>query len=93
MRHLTWNENYNTVRVWEVPYGIKTSNCTNISGQSSTAVSRPQGNVQDVGSNPACARNENQTLGDPPPPPPPPTEGGPMVWTGSQWKTGDVKPS
>ena len=37
-------------------------------GQSSTAVPRPQGNVQDVGLNPAGARNENQTLGDPPPP-------------------------
>ena len=56
-------------------------------GQSSTAVPRRHGNVQEVGSNPAGARNENQTLGDPP------TEGGPMVWTGSQWKTGDVKPN
>ena len=34
-------------------------------GQSSTAVRRPHGDVQDVGSNPAGARNENQTLGTP----------------------------
>ena len=49
------------------------------------AVTRPHGNVQDVGSNPAVARNGKWTLGDPP------TEGGPMVQAGSQWKTGDVK--
>ena len=35
-------------------------------GQSSTAVPHPQGNGQDMGLNPAGARNENQTLGDPP---------------------------
>ena len=34
--------------------------------QSSAAVTRPHGNVQDVGLNPAGARNENQTVGDPP---------------------------
>ena len=34
-------------------------------GQSGAAVTRPHGNHQDVGSNPATARNENQTLGDP----------------------------
>ena len=28
-------------------------------------VTHPHGNVQDVGSNPAGARNENQTLGTP----------------------------
>ena len=43
--------------------------------QSSAAVTRPHGNVQDVGLNPAGARNENQTLGDTS------TEGGPLVWT------------
>ena len=34
-------------------------------GQSSAAVTRPHGNVHDVGSNPAAARKENQTLGTP----------------------------
>ena len=34
-------------------------------GQSVAVVRRPHGNHQDVGSNPATARNENQTLGDP----------------------------
>ena len=34
-------------------------------GQSGVAVIRPHVNHQDVGSNPATARNENQTLGDP----------------------------
>ena len=34
-------------------------------GQSGAAVTRLHGNHQDVGSNPATARNENQTLGDP----------------------------
>ena len=56
-------------------------------GQIGVAVTRSYGNDQDVGSNPATARNENQTLGTPC------TEGGPRVWTGSQWKTGDVKPN
>ena len=34
-------------------------------GQSGAVVTRLHGNNQDVGSNPATARNENQTLGDP----------------------------
>ena len=34
-------------------------------GQSGVAVTHLHGNHQDVGSNPATARNENQTLGDP----------------------------
>ena len=51
----------------------------------SAAERRPHGNVQDLDSNPAGARNEKSDIGDPP------TEGSPMVWTGSQWKTGVVK--
>ena len=54
-------------------------------GQSSVVVKRPHCYHGDVGSNPTTTRNENQTLGDPP------TEGSPRVWTGSKWKTGDVK--
>ena len=42
-------------------------------GQSGAAVTRPHGNHQDVGSNPASARNEKRILGGPP------TEGSPMV--------------
>ena len=34
-------------------------------GQSSAAVPCPHGNDQDVGSNPAAARNERQISGDP----------------------------
>ena len=56
-------------------------------GQSSAAVKRPHGNVQDVGSNPGDARNENQTLGTPP------AESSSVVSTGSQWKTGDISVS
>ena len=41
------------------------SSCNTFGGQSSAAVLRPHGNVQNVGSNPAAARNENQTLGTP----------------------------
>ena len=37
-------------------------------------VTRPHGNVQDVGSNPGAARNEKSDMGDSP------TEGSPMVW-------------
>ena len=48
---------------------------------------RPPHNEKDVGSNPAATRKEKSDIGDPP------TEGSPMVWTGSQWKTGDVKPN
>ena len=44
-----------------------------VGGQSGTAVTRPHGNHQDVGSNHAAARNEIWTLGGPP------TEGSPMV--------------
>ena len=44
-----------------------------IGGQSGVVVTRSHGNDQDVGSNPATARND---IG---------------VWTGSQWKTSDVK--
>ena len=46
---------------------------TCLGGQSGVAVTRPHGNHQDVGSNPAAARNEKRTLGGPP------TEGSPMV--------------
>ena len=42
-------------------------------GQSGIAVTRPHGNHQDMGSNPAAARNKKRTLGSPP------TEGSPMV--------------
>ena len=38
----------------------------------------PRRNDKDVGSNPAATRS---------------TEGGRMVWTGSQWKTSCVKPN
>ena len=38
----------------------KTEKC---GGQSGAAVTRLHGNIQDVGSNPADERNENQTLG------------------------------
>ena len=38
---------------------------TVVGGQSGVAVTRLHGNHQDVGSNPATGRNENQTLGDP----------------------------
>ena len=48
---------------------------------------RPRRNDKDVGSNPAATRNEKSDIGDPP------TEGSPMVWTGSKWKTDDVKPN
>ena len=34
-------------------------------GQSGAVVARPHGNTQDVDSNPAAARNEKRTLGDP----------------------------
>ena len=34
-------------------------------GQSGAVVARPHGNTQDVGSNPAVTRKENQTLGTP----------------------------
>ena len=34
-------------------------------GKNGATVTRPHGNVQDVGSNPAVSRNENQTLGTP----------------------------
>ena len=50
------------------------------------AVTHPLRNDKDVGSNPAAAKRKTD-IGDPP------TEGSPMVWTGSQWKTGDVKPN
>ena len=36
-----------------------------LGGQSGVAVTRPHGNHQDVGSNPATARNEKQALGVP----------------------------
>ena len=74
---------YNSLGVYCDPH---TASSVIPGGQSGAAVSRPHGNHQDVGSNPATARNENQTWGTP-------TEGGPRVWTGSQWKTGDVKPN
>ena len=44
-----------------------------LGGQSGTAVRRPHGNDQDMGSNPAATRNEKWALGGPP------TEGSPMV--------------
>ena len=50
-------------------------------------VARLHDNTQDVGSNPAATRNEKTDIGGPP------TEGGPRVWTGSNWETGDVKPN
>ena len=56
-----------------------------LGGQSSVVIKRPHCYHGDVGSNPTTTRNENQTLGDPP------TEGSQRVWTGSKWKTGDVK--
>ena len=58
-------------------------------GQSGAAVTRSHGNDQDVGWNPAAAcKNKKSDIGETPP-----TEGGLMVWTGSKWKTGDVKPN
>ena len=42
-------------------------------GKSGAAVKCPHGSDQDVGSNPAAARNEKWTFGGPP------TEGSPMV--------------
>ena len=59
--------------------------CTEVlGGQHSAAVKRPLRNDKDVGSNPAAAERKTD-IGDPP------TEGSSMVWTGSKWKTGDVK--
>ena len=63
------------------------SNLSVNGSRSSLVVERPHCNDKDVDSNPTTARNENQTLGASPPP----TEGSPRVWTGSEWKTGDVK--
>ena len=53
-------------------------------GGGGAAVKRRLRNDKDVGSN-ILLPNEKRTLGIPP------TEGGPRVWAGSQWKTGDVK--
>ena len=53
-------------------------------GQSGAAVTHSHGNDQDVGSNPAAARNENWTLGTP-------HRRCPNSPAGSQWKTDDVK--
>ena len=53
-------------------------------GQSGAAVPHPQGNVQDVGSNPAATRKGNRTLGDP-------HRRWPSGPAGSEWKTSDVK--
>ena len=36
----------------------------------------------------AVTRNEKTDIGGPPP-----QKSGPIVWTGPQWKTGDVKPN
>ena len=38
-----------------------------LGGQNGAVVARPHGNVQDMGSNPAVTKNENQTLGGIPP--------------------------
>ena len=59
---------------------------SHVGGQSGAAVIRPHGYDQDMGSNPAAAKRKSD-IGDPP------SEGSPMVWTGSKWKTGDVKPN
>ena len=53
--------------------------------QSSVVVKRLQRNDKDVDLNPTTTRNETRTLGDAP------SEGSPMVQTGSQWKTSNVK--
>ena len=45
-------------------------------------------NDKDVSLNPAVTRNEKRTFGDPFH-----KKSGPIVWTGYQWKTGDVKPN
>ena len=55
-------------------------------GWDGAGVMHPLRNDRDVGSNPAAGKQKSD-IGDPP------TEGSPMVWTGSEWKTGDVKPN
>ena len=57
-----------------------------LGSQSSVAGTRPHCNGKDVGSNPAAIRNVKRTLGDS-------LHGRwPNGPTGSEWKTGDVKP-
>ena len=60
-----------------------------VGGQRSTAVTHLHCNVRDVGPNPAATRNENGHWETPPPPD--------RRWlsgsTGSECKTGDVKPN
>ena len=46
-------------------YSLMKSLLFDLFGQNGAAVKRLHGNVQDVGSNPAVTRNENQTLGTP----------------------------
>ena len=58
-----------------------------LGSQNRVAVNHPHCNHKDVGSNRTATRNDKRILGDPL------TEGGPMVGTGSQWKTADVKPN
>ena len=65
-------------------YDINTE-LTVTGGQNRLVVKLPHCNHKDVGSNPTATRNGKRTLGDLP------REGGPMVWTGSQWKTSHVK--
>ena len=61
---------------------------TYLGGQSGAAVTCPHGNHQDVGSNPATAKNEKKrTMGRPL------HRRCPNSVAGSQWKTGDVKPN
>ena len=71
LRHIIWRHNENESicqcqqqarHINEVEFLFFISQ---IGGQSSAAVTRPHGNIQDVGSNPAGARNGNQTLGTP----------------------------